>query len=91
MRVIPGDTLTPIGAYAALARPHASCLLESVESGGRISRYSFIGLDYRAIENFESGADLYDRVREFVTSHRIDGENAKLGGALFAFSYDAAR
>ena len=31
----------------ALAQPQASCLLESVESGGRISRYSFIGLDYR--------------------------------------------
>jgi anthranilate synthase component I len=91
VRVVPGDTLTPIGAYAALGRPHASCLLESVESGGRISRYSFIGLDYRAAENFESGADLYDRVREFVASHRIDGDNANLGGALFAFSYDAAR
>ncbi len=54
VRVVPADVLTPIGAFAALAQPQASCLLESVESGGRISRYSFIGLDYRAAQRFES-------------------------------------
>ena len=90
-RVVPADVLTPIGAYAALAQPHASCLLESVESGGRISRYSFIGLDYRAAQEFASGPDLYDRVRDFVASHRAQGGNAHLGGALLAFAYDAAR
>jgi hypothetical protein len=36
VRVVPADVLTPIGAYRALAQPQASCLLESVESGGRI-------------------------------------------------------
>jgi anthranilate synthase component I len=83
--------LTPIGAYLALARPQASCLLESVESGGRISRYSFIGLDYRAAENFEESARLYDRVREFVAAHRTEGADGVRGGALLAFAYDAAR
>jgi anthranilate synthase component I len=91
MRIVPADVLTPIGAYAALAQPHSSCLLESVESGGRISRYSFIGLDYAASQEFESSNDLYARVRRFVTEHRSGGENAHLGGALLAFSYDAAR
>jgi anthranilate synthase component I len=91
VRVVPADVLTPIGAYAALAQPQASCLLESVESGGRISRYSFIGLDYRAADRFESSEDLYDRVRAFVRAHRIDGANGNVGGALLAFSYDAAR
>lgn len=91
VRVVPADVLTPIGAYAALAQPHASCLLESVESGGRISRYSFIGLDYRAAENFESDAELYDRVRAFVEAHRMQGKNDASGGALLAFAYDAAR
>ena len=91
MRVVPADVLTPIGAYAALAQPQASCLLESVESGGRISRYSFIGLDYVAVSDFEADAALYDRVRAFVAAHRAgDGEGAR-GGALLAFSYDAAR
>ena len=88
---MPADVLTPIAAYAALAQPQASCLLESVESGGRISRYSFIGLDYRAAENFESAGDLYDRVRAFIGLHRAGGAHGSLGGALLAFSYDAAR
>ncbi|MGA8576621.1 MAG: anthranilate synthase component I family protein [Candidatus Cybelea sp.] len=91
VRVVPADVLTPIGAYAVLAQPQASCLLESVESGGRISRYSFIGLDYLAAQEFASSADLYDRVRAFVASHKAEGPNANLGGALLAFAYDAAR
>jgi anthranilate synthase component 1 len=91
VRVIPADVLTPIGAYRALAQPQASCLLESVESGGRISRYSFIGLDYRAAAAFDSDEKLYDRVRAYLSAHRAQGANAGLGGALLAFSYDAAR
>jgi anthranilate synthase component 1 len=91
IRVVPADVLTPIGAFAALAQPHASCLLESVESGGRISRYSFIGLDYVAAESFDASEDIYDRVRAFISSHRTLGDGGELGGALLAFSYDAAR
>ncbi len=91
VRAVPADVLTPIGAYAALAQPQASCLLESVESGGRISRYSFIGLDYVAASDFDSSDDLYDRVRSFVAEHRAGGPEGALGGALLAFSYDAAR
>lgn len=91
VRVVPADVLTPIGAYLALANPQASCLLESVESGGRISRYSFIGIDYCAAAEFEPDAELYGRVREFVNEHRIATESGALGGALLAFSYDAAR
>jgi anthranilate synthase component I len=91
IRTVPADQLTPIGAYAALAQPQASCLLESVESGGRISRYSFIGLDYLAAENFDSNERLYDRVRAFVESHRCTGAEGARGGALLAFSYDAGR
>ncbi|MBV8344192.1 MAG: chorismate-binding protein [Candidatus Eremiobacteraeota bacterium] len=91
VRVVPADVLTPIGAYLALAQPQASCLLESVESGGRISRYSFIGLDYRAAATFDSAPELFDRVRSFVAEHRAESEDASLGGALLAFAYDAAR
>jgi anthranilate synthase component 1 len=91
VRVVPADVLTPIGAYRALANPQAACLLESVESGGRISRYSFIGLDYLAAAEFEANAELYAGVREFVAEHRIATPGGALGGALLAFSYDAAR
>jgi len=91
VRRLPCDVLTPIGAYLALAVPGASCLLESVEHGGRISRYSFIGLDYLCAQDFEATTDLYDRVRAVVDAYRIVGDDVALGGALLAFAYDAAR
>ncbi|HEY8320239.1 MAG TPA: chorismate-binding protein [Candidatus Baltobacteraceae bacterium] len=90
-RTISSDLLTPIGAFLALARPGASCLLESVEHGGRISRYSFLGLDYVDARSFAAGPAMLDEIRAFVAPHRPDGEAAPLGGALVAFAYDAAR
>jgi len=43
---LPGDLLTPVGAFIRLAagREHAF-LLESVEGGDRVGRYSFLGCD----------------------------------------------
>ena len=91
-RSIASDVFSPIGAYLALGRPGASCLLESVESGGRISRYSFVGIDYLQHRSFEGDAEIFPQVRAFVAAHRIvEGGQTPLGGALVAFSYDAAR
>jgi anthranilate synthase component 1 len=91
VRTIASDVLTPIGAYLALAKRGEGCLLESVEHGGRISRYSFLGLDYIASASFSDEPDLLAAVRAFVQPYRPQGEHAALGGALVAFSYDAAR
>jgi anthranilate synthase component 1 len=91
VRTIPADVLTPIGAYVACAQDGAACMLESVEHGGRLSRYTFIGLDYLAAAAFDADRSLYDRVRAFVADHRVEGTHAELGGAMLAFSYDAAR
>jgi anthranilate synthase component 1 len=82
-RTIAADTLTPIAAYAGLAEPGGACLLESVESGGRISRYSFVGLDYIDARSFDDDGNLIARVREFIQGYGLD--------ALVAFAYDAAR
>jgi anthranilate synthase component 1 len=90
-RVVPADVLTPIGAFRALATPRQSCLLESVESGGRISRYSFIGLDYLDVAQFDADAQLYSSIRAFIEPRRLAAEHDPLGGALVAFAYDAAR
>ena len=90
-RTVGADMLTPLRAYAALATPAASCLLESVESGGRISRYSFLGIDYLATTTFESDASMLDRIRSFVRDAVPQSGDVSLGGALLAFSYDAAR
>ncbi len=90
-RTIASDTLTPILAYRALAQAGASCLLESVDAGGTLSRFSFVGFDYRASKIFESSLSMYDEIRAFVDAHRPSNDAAPGGGALLAFSYDAAR
>ena len=90
-RTLPADVLSPIGAYLALATAGASCLLESVEHGGRLSRYSFVGLDYLAAESFDATPDLLDNVRALVAAHRPADDANGWGGALVAFAYDAAR
>jgi anthranilate synthase component 1 len=88
---LPADVLTPIGAYLALARPGGSCLLESVEHGGKLSRYSFVGLDYLAAETFDADGSLSQRVRQCIAAHRPHEDPSGLGGALVVFAYDAAR
>jgi anthranilate synthase component 1 len=94
-RSFVADTITPIGAYVALAQPGRSCLLESVEGTERISRYSFIGFDY--LDSHELSLDgeggmLLDRVRAIVGRYRLDGSELPFpGGAVCVFGYDAAR
>jgi anthranilate synthase component 1 len=107
VRTIPADVITPIGAYLALAQPGAACLLESVEHGGRISRYSFLGLDYLEARSFNASPTMLDEVRTFIAPYHLchierstagakskcDGDAGEMafGGALVAFAYDAAR
>ena len=50
-REISADLETPITAYLKVARPPYSFLLESVEGGERIARYSFIGTEpYKVVK-----------------------------------------
>ena len=44
-REIDADLETPVSAYLKVARPPFSFLLESVEGGERLARYSFIGTE----------------------------------------------
>ena len=44
-REINADLDTPVSAYLKVARPPYSFLLESVEGGERVARYSFIGTE----------------------------------------------
>ncbi len=48
IREVPGDLETPISVYLKLRDNNPSFLLESVEGGERIARYSFIGVHPRA-------------------------------------------
>jgi len=47
------DLETPVTAYLKVARGPYSFLLESVEGGERLARYSFIGTEPRAVLRFE--------------------------------------
>jgi anthranilate synthase component I len=91
VRTLPADVLTPIGAYLALCQGTDAFLLESVERSGRLSRRSFIGFDYRAVEWFDATNALYERIREFVLGQQVQDARAALGGALVVLAYDAAR
>lgn len=48
IREIPADLETPVSVYLKLRDANPSFLLESVEGGERIARYSFIGVQPRA-------------------------------------------
>jgi anthranilate synthase component 1 len=48
LREVPADLETPVSLYLKLRGDGASFLLESVEGGERIARYSFIGVHPRA-------------------------------------------
>jgi anthranilate synthase component I len=90
-RSLPADVLSPIAAYIALARNGPACLLESVEHGGKLSRYSFLGIDYLDARTFDATPQLLDDVRAFVAAYRPAQDPSNLGGAFAAFAYDAAR
>jgi anthranilate synthase component 1 len=91
-RSFVADAITPISAYLALAQPGRSCLLESVEGTERISRFSFVGLDY--LESFAVDRDprMLERIRAAIGRYRLDRDDLPFpGGAVCVFTYDAAR
>ncbi len=91
-RSFVADSLTPIQAYLALATPGRACLLESVEGTDRISRYSFIGIDYLTSQTYDNRPHMLDEIRALIATYRIDTSALPFpGGAVCVFSYDAAR
>ncbi len=48
-REIKADLETPVSAYLKIARGRYSFLLESVEGGERLARYSFLGTEPSAV------------------------------------------
>ncbi|HEY0615722.1 MAG TPA: chorismate-binding protein [Candidatus Elarobacter sp.] len=86
------DSITPISAYLALAQPGRSCLLESVEGTERISRFSFIGLDYLEWFGIDRDPRMLDRIRAALARYSLDRDDLPFpGGAVCVFTYDAAR
>ena len=98
-REINADLETPVSAYLKVARGPYSFLLESVEGGERIARYSFIGTDpmevIRTGPNEELGAvDPLEPVERMLSKYKladVDYLDKFNGGAVGYISYDAVR
>jgi anthranilate synthase component 1 len=100
-REVVADLETPVSAYLKVARGKHSFLLESVEGGERIARYSFIGTEpYRvlrtgdnAVANEATGDPLVsieDELGRFDPV-RVDGLPRFHGGAVGYMAYECAR
>ena len=86
---ILADLLTPVSAFLRVSTgSEKAFLLESVEGGGKIGRYSFIGIDPE--KSFEGSFD--DFSRQFPDTRQVPpGLPPFTGGAVGAFFYDLIR
>ncbi len=98
-REINADLETPVSAYLKVANGPYSYLLESVEGGERMARYSFIGTDPQKIIKTGAGEELgaidpLNPVEEMLSEYRladVDYLDKFNGGAVGYISYDAVR
>src|SRR5262245_15758257 len=58
-RALAADLETPVSAYLKLARGRFGYLLESVEGGERLARYSFVGADPYLVLRVRDGTATY--------------------------------
>lgn len=88
-KTVLADLLTPVSAYLRVASSSRSAfLLESVEGGERIARYSFIGVD--PVRDFEGSFSEFRRVfPEAEPPHPALPPFA--GGAVGCVAYDMVR
>ncbi len=102
---IMADLLTPVSAYINIAQgKRHSFLLESVEGGERIARYSFLGVTPYSV--FKSKGDRYeidgtaykgdplkaiDRIFQRFRVAGADGLPPFIGGGVGFFGYDIIR
>ena len=88
---MPADLLTPLAVYLKLsANSTHSFLLESVEGGKSLARYSFIGAG--PVEVLSGGQDVYRQIREHFATHFADVDQelpAFIGGAIGYLGFDA--
>jgi len=93
-REIVADLETPVSAFLKINRGGNSFLLESVEGGQRLARYSFIGTDpYRMLTTKgESKLDPFPLIAEELSKYKIvpiSGLPRFCGGAVGYLSYEA--
>ena len=97
-REVAADLETPVSAYLKVARGEHSFLLESVEGGERLARYSFIGTEpYRVLRTGDGdalGGDpllLIEEEMRRYTPVPVEGLPRFHGGAVGYMTYECAR
>jgi len=95
-RDIRADLETPVSAYLKIARGNYSFLLESVEGGERLARYSFIGTEPLLVlrtgdENPVDPLNLAERELARLRPVSIAGLPRFHGGMVGYLSYEVAR
>ena len=98
-RSINADLETPVSAYLKVSRGPYSYLLESVEGGERLGRYSFIGTEPYKVVQTGAGlpggeVDPLRLVEEEMDQYRyipVDGLPGFQGGAVGYLAYDTIR
>ena len=91
------DFLTPVSAYLKLEKDRKyAFLLESVEGGATLGRYSFIGCDPFLVLKYAKGqpADFMETMRATLKRFRsvtLPGLPPFTGGAVGYFGYDMVR
>ena len=96
-REVLADTETPVSAFMKIARGRYSYLLESVEGGERLGRYSFIGTQPYLVLSIPSGKDAPDPLPaiqmelERFRPAPVAGLPRFCGGAVGYLAYEVAR
>lgn len=88
---MPADLLTPLSVYLRLsADSENSFLLESVEGGKNLARYSFIGADPERVDSYSGSLD---PLREHFRYHIAAQDNDLppfIGGAIGYLGFDCS-
>ncbi|MBI3977388.1 MAG: anthranilate synthase component I [Chloroflexi bacterium] len=93
-REILADLETPVSAFAKVARGPYGFLLESVEGGERMGRYSFIGTEPYLVLRAGESVDPLQLLGEELRRHRpvtVPGLPRFHGGAVGYLSYELVR
>jgi anthranilate synthase component 1 len=95
-REIKADLETPVSAYLKIAHGSYSFLLESVEGGERLARYSFLGTEPARIistdnRNSVDPLRLIDKEFKKYQTVPIEGLPRFHGGMVGYLSYEVAR
>ena len=94
-REVAADLETPVSAYLKVARGEHSFLLESVEGGERLARYSFIGTEpYRVLRTADGDGDPLLQIEDELRRYQpvpVPGLPRFHGGAVGYLAYEVAR